>query len=151
MIDAMAEQPEPTGKPYEIATALLVGLIAVIVAVLVVLEVAVSHEGARAEAAAARLASLTSTRNYVSQAPFGFEISKTLAATKVAMEGTSRQLVGLQGGDISSPGRRGRGVGGSTKTPIKKLFYFKIDPPYPPYPPPSYPFFFSFYDIFRVF
>ena len=93
---------EPTtsgGSRYELATAFLVGLIAIIVAVLVVLEVSVSHAGARADAASARLASVATTRNNVSQAPFGFQISKTLESTRLGMEGTTRQLITLEAGD----------------------------------------------------
>jgi hypothetical protein len=95
-------RPQPDaagGSTYELATALLVGLIAVIVAILVVLEVSTGHVGARAESAAARLASVAATRNNVSQAPNGFRISKILESTQLGMEGTTRQLVALEAGD----------------------------------------------------
>jgi hypothetical protein len=96
------ETPMPgtsSGSRFELASAFLVGLIAIIVAVLVVLEVSTSHQGARADAAASRLASVASSRNNVSQAPFGFQISKTLEAARLGMESTTRQLVALQAGD----------------------------------------------------
>jgi hypothetical protein len=86
---------------FELATAFLVGVIAIIVAGLIVLEVSTSHQGARADAAASRLASVAASRNNVSQAPFGFQISKTLEAAKLGMESTTRQLVALQSGDAT--------------------------------------------------
>jgi hypothetical protein len=107
---------------YELASAVLVGLIAVIVAVLVVLEVAVSHEGARADAEAARLSALATTRNNVSQAPFGFQISKTLEATKVAMEGTSRQLVALEADDAIS-----QAIGAADQASFDRLMAIAVE------------------------
>jgi hypothetical protein len=104
------------GSTHELASAVLVGIIAVIVAVLVVLEVAVSHEGARADAESARLASLASTENEVSQAPFGYRISKSLEATKVAMEGTSRQMVALEAGDAA-----GQAIGAADQVAFERL------------------------------
>ena len=102
---------ESGGSAHELASAWLVGLIAITVAVLVVLEVAVSHEGARADAESARLSSLATTQNNVSQGPFGFQVSKTLEAAKVAMEGTTRQIVALEAGDASRAGDRRGGPG----------------------------------------
>jgi hypothetical protein len=99
MIDTTPKSTTSEGSRFELATAFLVGLIAIIVAVLVVLEVTVSHVGARADAAAARLASVATTRNNVSQAPFGFQISKTLESTQLGMEGTTRQILTLEAGD----------------------------------------------------
>ena len=99
MTDVASRPGSSGGSRFELATAFLVGVVAIIVAVLVVLEVSVSHEGARADAAASRLASVAATRNNVSQAPFGFQISKMLEATKLGMESTTRQLVSLQTSD----------------------------------------------------
>lgn len=116
----MSVEPVPTESgrsAHELAAASLVGLIAIIVALLVVLEVAVSHEGARADAEAARLSALATTQNNVSQAPFGFQISKTLEATKVAMEGTSRQMVSLEAGDAI-----GQAIGAADQVVFERLF-----------------------------
>jgi hypothetical protein len=78
--------------------------------------VAISHKGARADAAAARLASVAASRNNVSQAPFGYEISKTLAATQLALEGTSRQLIALQVGDEA-----GQAIGAADQVAFERL------------------------------
>ena len=85
MIDTTPKATTSEGSRFELATAFLVGLIAIIVAVLVVLEVSVSHVGARADAAAARLASVATTRNNVSQAPFGFQIVLTAGAKRIEL------------------------------------------------------------------
>ena len=102
MTEAESGGPRSSGSRHEQLSALLVGLIAVIVAVLVVVEVAMSHEGSRAQAEAARLASQATTRINVSQAPPGFQLGKSLEATRVAMEGTSRQLVSLETSDAAA-------------------------------------------------
>jgi len=115
----MSAEPVPTDSgrsAHELAAASLVGIIAIIVALLVVLEVAVSHEGARADAEAARLSALATTQNNVSQAPFGFQISKALEATKVAMEGTSRQMVSPETGDAI-----GQAIGAADQVAFERL------------------------------
>jgi hypothetical protein len=98
----MTVDPEvqASGEPRrDFASALLVGIVAIVVAWLVVLEVAVSHEGARADSEASRLTVLAATVNDVSQAPMGFQLSKSLEASQLSMEGASRELVSLDSED----------------------------------------------------
>jgi hypothetical protein len=84
-------------------TALLVGVIAIVAASLVVLEVRASHQGARAEAAAARLTSEATTRLNASSAPQDLRLGKALEASDMAIQGTSRQMIALEAGD--APGQ----------------------------------------------
>jgi hypothetical protein len=76
-----------------------VGSIAVIATLLVVLEVSASQQGARADAAAARLASEATTKLNVSSAASNVLLGKSLEATYVGMQGTARQIVALEFGD----------------------------------------------------
>ena len=99
----MSEQPaqdqDSRGTRHEHLMALLVGLIGVVAACLVFLEVSASHDEARATATAARLTSELTTRLNASSAPFGFRLGKTLEASQVALQGTSRQMVSLEASD----------------------------------------------------
>ena len=75
------------------------GLIAVIAAALVLIESSAGQDGARADAMSKRLTSDVTTRLVVSAGPFDFRLRKSLQATVVGLEGTSRQLVALEDAD----------------------------------------------------
>jgi hypothetical protein len=79
--------------------AFLAGTLAVVATTLVVIEAETSHEGARAEAAVARLTAEVTTRLIVSATLIDFSLGRSQEASILAAEGGSRQVVSMEVAD----------------------------------------------------
>ena len=99
--EAPSQARPATGPRHERLTALLVGLMGVVAALLVFLEAGASHDGARAEAAAARMTAEVTTRLNMSAVPLDFSLGKSQEASLLAIKATSRQTVSMETADLA--------------------------------------------------
>lgn len=105
MIDIDTVQETEEGTRLDRLTALLIGLIAIVAACLVLVQTVYGLAGSRAGAQATRSAVETATRAHAGNVYLGFGAGSLQEALKLSVEGTSRQIVGLQAGDDSEQAR----------------------------------------------
>lgn len=98
-VDYDALKETAAGGRFERWTALLIGLIAIVAAVLVVIQTSASLDEARGNAVARRLASEITTRIIASGSLAAYGAINGQRALMVSMEGNSRGLVALGSGD----------------------------------------------------
>jgi hypothetical protein len=96
-LDTIQETDDET--LFDRLTALLIGLIAVTAASLVLVQTVNGEAEARASAQATRLSVAASARLQAGSVHLQFAIGSLQQAVVLQLEGTSQQIVGLQGGD----------------------------------------------------
>jgi hypothetical protein len=87
------------GQRFDLLAALLLGSIAVLAALLAVVQIDTSQQSARAEQEAARLTADLSARLQVSGMVQQVTVSQQQEALALSLEGASRELAGIMSGD----------------------------------------------------
>jgi len=90
------------GQRFDLLAALLLGSIAVLASLLAVVQIGTSQQSARAQAEASRLTTDLSARLQVSAMVQQVIMSQEQAVVALAVEGSSRALAGLTGGDTTA-------------------------------------------------
>lgn len=90
------------GRPFDRIAASLIGTIAVIAALLAVVQAGQSHIGGRSQLMAARLASDISARSAASELAADFAGTATLQALRLGLAASSRELAASQAGDAAA-------------------------------------------------
>ena len=98
-VDYDALKETSSGGRFERMTALLIGLVAIVAAVLVVIQTTASLDEARGNAVARRLASEITTRLIAGGSLAAYGAINGQRALMVSMEGNSRAIVALGAGD----------------------------------------------------
>lgn len=89
-------------RRFDLVTAVLIGVIAVLAAILAVIQIGASQAGTRADLQAARLAADLSARISVSEQAADSALTAQQTALVLGMEATSREISGLQNSDAAS-------------------------------------------------
>lgn len=100
-VDYDALKETASGGRFERLTALLIGLIAIVAAVLVVIQTTASLDEARGNAVARRLASEITTRLIASGSLQAYGAINGQRALLVSLEGNSRAIVAFGTGDVA--------------------------------------------------
>ncbi|MFN8622989.1 MAG: hypothetical protein U0869_19800 [Chloroflexota bacterium] len=101
MIDYEALEATAQGRRFDLLTALLIGLIAIVAAALVLLQSTTDLAASRANAEARLLASSLTTRLIASGTLQTYAATSLQSAALTSMEGSTRQIVGLSSGDAA--------------------------------------------------
>jgi hypothetical protein len=89
-------------RRFDLVTALLIGAIAVLAAILSVIQMDASHAGTRADVEAARLATDLSTRISVSQQAADSALTSQQTALMLGIQATAREISGHENNDSAS-------------------------------------------------
>ena len=89
-------------RRFDLVTAVLIGAIAILAAVLSVIQIGASQAGTRADLQAARLAADLSARISVSEQAIDSAVTAQQTALMLGIEATARQIDGLQNSDEAS-------------------------------------------------